>query len=242
MQRSLRMMYPEPTDPLPIRRRLTILRDGSTSAASIVFCDPEMRSVPLSRCATCRFGGALERDAQGREATIECSRFTLSSSHLGRESDPPPSGERLCGAGAASVAAMLPVGLSLVRPIVCVAYDAPLRVAARALEMTGSAFGVAVVEGEGRLVGILPRATATLARLRSAADAVAEHMAVEWSVVDESESLGAAFGTMTARRARELSVVGEGRAVVGTLRDIDALRFVSYVSRTGLRPPAERAA
>ena len=108
--------------------------------------------------------------------------------------------------------------------------------------MEPSAYGVAVVDEDSRLVGILPRATATLALLRNASDAAAEHMTVDWSTVDESQSLGVAFGTMTVRRARELSVVGEGRAVVGTLRDIDALRFVSYVSRTGLRPRAERAA
>jgi predicted transcriptional regulator len=142
----------------------------------------------------------------------------------------------------ATVAATLPVGLSLARPVVCVAYDAPLRVAAHALVMEPSAYGVAVVDDVGRLVGILPRATATLALLRSAADAATEHMSIDWCAVDESDTLGEAFGTMTARRARELSVVGEGRAVVGTLRDIDALRFVSYVSRTGLRPPVDRAA
>jgi CBS domain-containing protein len=68
------------------------------------------------------------------------------------------------------------------------------------------------------------------------------HMTAEWCSVDEGESLGAAFATMTARHARELPVVGEGRAYVGAVRDIDALRFVAYVSRTGLRPPLERAA
>lgn len=198
--------------------------------------------MPLARCAACRFAGAIARDARGLESTIECCRFTLPSSPSSGDAGPPPSGPNLSGTGVATVAATLPVGLSLGRSVVCVAYDAPLRVVARALEMEASGYGITVVDDKERLIGILPRATATLAFLESAAEAVAEHMAVEWSVVDESESLGAAFGTMTSRRARELSVVGEGRAVVGTLRDIDALRFVSYVSRTGLRPPVERAA
>jgi len=196
--------------------------------------------VPLDRCVSCRFAGAVAHDARGLETTIDCCQFTLPSSRASEA--PPPSGPGLTGAGVASVAATLPVGLSLGRSVVCLAYDAPLRVVARALEMEPSGYGVAVVDDDDRLLGILPRATAALAFLGSAADAVAEHMTVEWSVVDESESLGAAFGTMTSRRARELSVVGEGRAVVGTLRDIDALRFVSYVSRTGMRPPVDRAA
>jgi hypothetical protein len=60
--------------------------------------------------------------------------------------------------------------------------------------------------------------------------------------VDEGASLGDAFGAMTARHARELTVVGPDRDVVGTLRDVDALRFVAYVARTGMRPAWGRAA
>jgi CBS domain-containing protein len=227
----------EPTAPQPIRRRLTVLRDGSVRAAAIVFCDPERRTVPLSRCAACRFAGPIERDTEGREATIECCRFLLPSSRSAQE--PASNDRRPWGTGVVGVAAMLPIGLCLVRPVVCVAHDAPLRIAARALEMEPSAYGVMVVDDEVRLVGILLRAATTLALLHAAADAVADYMSTDWSAVDEARSLGEAFGTMTSRRARELSVVTEEGAVVGTLRDVDALRFVSYVARTGMRPPVE---
>jgi predicted transcriptional regulator len=108
--------------------------------------------------------------------------------------------------------------------------------------METSAYGVPVVDEEGRLVGILPRATTALGLLKNAGDAAAEHVTIDWSTVDESLSLSGAFELMVTRRARELSVVGTGRTVVGTLRDIDALRFVAHVSRTGMRPPLERAA
>jgi CBS domain-containing protein len=231
----------EPMAALPVRRTLTMLRDGSATLAAMVFCDPQLQSVPVGRCSTCRFGGAIERDALGQEVAIECCRYMLPSSRSA--SEPPPSGPalRAC-AGVAQLAAALPIGLSLVRRVVSVAHDAPLRVAARALDMEASAYGVPVVDDEGSLVGILPRAAAALALLRGAADVVADHMNVDWSAVCESHSLGSAFERMTARRARELSVVTVGGALVGTLRDIDALRFVSYVSRTGMRPPVERAA
>jgi len=241
MQRRGSMMH-DPIDPLPIRRRLTVLRDGSTRVSNLVFCERQRQSVSLARCETCRFAGAIVRDREGLESTIGCSQFTLPTSQSSGVPAPPPSGPRLSGACVSSVAAALPVGLSLVRRAVCVSYDAPLRVVARALELEASGYGVTVVDDQDRLLGILPRATATLALLESGAEAVAEHMTVEWSVVEEGETLGEAFSTMTSRRARELSVVGPGRALVGTLRDIDALRFVSYVSRTGLRPPVERAA
>jgi CBS domain-containing protein len=233
-------MLAETMEPLPVRRRLTVLRDGSTRTSTMVFCDSQRRCVPLSRCETCGFAGGLERDARGRETAVECTRFTLPSS---RSSAPPPSGEQLlAGPGVALLAASLPTGLSLARPVVCVAYDASLSVAARALAMEPSAYGVAVVGDGDRLVGILPRATAALALLGASAQSVAEHMTVEWCSVEEGESLGAAFTTMTTRRAREITVVSDAREVVGTLRDIDALRFLAYVSRTGQRPPIERAA
>jgi hypothetical protein len=233
-------MLAETMEPLPIRRRLTVLRDGSTRTSTMVFCDSERRSVPLSRCATCGFAGAVDRDAGGRETTVECTRFTLPSSR----SAPPraPGDEPLAGAGVAQLAAALPAGMCLVQPVVCIAYDAPMSLAARALATEPSAYGIAVVGDGDRLVGILPRATALLALLGSSARSVAEHMTVDWCSVEEGESLGAAFATMTARRAREITLVSDARAVVGTLRDIDALRFVAYVSRTGQRPPIERAA
>jgi len=182
----------------------------------------------------------VTRDASGRALTVDCCRFTLASA---RSADaPPPSGVQLSGAGVAEVAAALPVGLSLVRPALCVSYDATLRVAMRALASEPSAYGVAVVDEEHRFVGTLPRATAALTLLQASADVAAEHMTAGWCSVDEGRSLGEAFATMTAQHARELIVVGERRVFVGSLRDIDALRFVAYVSRTGLRPPVERAA
>lgn len=182
----------------------------------------------------------MVRDATGRSIAVECCRFTLRSASTG--SEPPPSGDRLQGAGAAQVAAALPVGLSLFRPAVCVMYDAPLAAAMRALAMESSAYGVAIVDEQQRLVGMLPRATAALALIQAGGDVTAEHMAAEGGSIDEGQTLGAAFATMTGQHARELRVVGEGRAFVGVVRDVDALRFVAYVSRTGLRPRFERAA
>jgi hypothetical protein len=235
------MMSLEPMSALPVRRALTILRDGSSTEASMVFCDPQMRSVPLGSCGECSFGGAIERDAEGQEVTIECCRYMLPAARTA--SEPPASGPALrASAGVAQLAAALPIGMSLMRRVVSVAHDAPLRVAALALDMEASAYGVPVVDDERRLVGILPRAAAALALLRGTADTAADHMNVDWSAVCESHSLGSGFERMTQRRARELSVVTLEGAVVGTLRDIDALRFVSFVSRTGMRPPVERAA
>jgi CBS domain-containing protein len=229
-------------DPLPIRRRLTVIPDGSTTSSTLVYCAVRGRSVPLSSCATCGSGGAVERDARGREVTVECGQFVLPSSRSDSPSEDRPSSVRLGGSCIASVAASLPVGLSLVRPVVCVAYDAPLEAASRALRWEPSAYGVAVVDGAHRLIGILPRATAALALLGTSDDAVAAHTTADWCSVTEVQTLSEAFAMMTSRRAREVTVVDADRAVVGTLRDIDALRFVAYVSRTGLRPPAECAA
>jgi hypothetical protein len=225
---------------LPIRRRLTLLRDGSPHASALVFCEQSGHTVPLSRCATCGCGGAIRGDVTGRSITVDCSWFTLPTSSS--PSEPTPNRDRLQEAGAAQIAATLPVGLSLVRPIVCVSYDAPLAVAARALDMETSAFGVAVVDEKQRFLGTLPRARAALGLIDANGESAVDRMAANWCSVDEWQSLGLAFATMTARHVRELAVVSDARMLVGTLRDIDALRFVSYVSRTGRRPPIERAA
>ena len=212
--------------PLPVRRRLTVLRDGSIRASDLVFCSPSGCSVALSRCATCGSGGAVALDASDRATTVECSRFRLSATD----------GERLQGATVTRVAAILPVGLSLVRPAVCLTSDAPLRVAVSALARESIASGIAVVDEQQRLVGVLPRAKVSLALVDSIDDVAAAHITADWRSIAESASFGAAFGTMAATHARELIVLGPDRTFVGVVRDIDALRFVAHVSRTGLRP------
>ncbi len=208
-------------EPLPVRRRLTILRDGSTHASDLVFCDSRGHSVPLALCAACKFGGDVERDASGRGVTVECCRFTLPSFR---------------GTGVSEVAAVVPVGVSLVRPVVCIAYDAPLRAAARALTPESLAWGIAVVDEQQRFLGMVPRGRLPLALGKWSDDAAAAYMTVDRGSVDESASLGEAFGTMAASHARELPVLGEGRRFAGVVRDVEALRFVAHVSRTGLRP------
>lgn len=230
------------TQPLPVRTHLTVLRDGRTSSSSTVFCEGEERTMPLSRCATCGFGGAVTRDPRGNAVTVACTRFTLPSV-------PPPdeSGATLrvppTHAGAiAGVAASLPVGLALTRAITSVRYDAPLDVAMQVLTTEPSAFGLPVVDESGRFIGLLTRASAALALTDGSQARVAGRMAVPTSAIDERASLDDAFAMMTQRRARELTVISESGQVVGTLRDVDALRFVAYVSRTGLRPPREHAA
>lgn len=217
-------------EPLPVRRRLTVLRDGSTLAAELVFCEPSRHSVPLSRCAACRFGGEIVRDARGRAVSVGCSRFSLPSS------GPVFDVDRLQGTEVTEIAAMLPVGLSLVRPVVCVSGDAPMRIAVCAPAIDSNAYRVAVVDQQQRFVGMLARAKASFAHVHSSDDPVAAHV-IEPGTVHEGVSLGAAFGTMASTHARELVALGEDRTFAGVVRDVDALRFVAHVSRTGLRPP-----
>ncbi len=120
--------------------------------------------------------------------------------------------------------------------------DASVLESSRALALEAAAYGVPVVDHENRLMGILTRARAALALLQSPSACVADHSVAAWCVIGETESFRTAFHSMSARHARELTVVGAGGEVVGTLRDIDAMRFVSHVSRTGLRPPVDWAA
>jgi len=230
----------EAMDLLPVRRRMKFLRDGSTRTAELVFCETHLESVPISRCASCPFSGNVAWALNGPSATVECCRFSLPMARSA--SEPPASDARLQGPGAVEVAAMLPVGLSIVRTVVCIAHDAPLSVAMRALAMDRSAYGVAVVDENDRFMGTLGRTTASRAYLHSESDRAADHLTAAWCSVHERESLGNAFAAMTAKHAREITVLSEDGVLVGVLRDVDALRFVSFVSRTGQRPPLDDAA
>jgi CBS domain-containing protein len=186
----------------------------------------------------CPFGGGIRRDAAGRNETVDCCRTSVPPSSP--ENEVLPRGDRLHEAGLAPIAATLPVGLCLMRTVVCVANDTTMAVAARALDMEASAYGMAVVDEEDRFVGILPRARAALALLQPRGEMATEYVTSERCVVDERQTLGVAFSTMTARHRRELIVTGDGGALVGVVRDLDALRFVSHVARTGCRPAVER--
>lgn len=215
-------MQPAPpaSQQLPIRRRLTVLRDGASSTACLVYCPSQERSVPLINCAMCGFGGRIARDAHGREDTVACARAR---------------------AEAIEHARALPVGLAVQSAVVCLTYDVPVRTAARLFETEPSAFGMPVVDRDRRFLGLLSRASALLA-LDGAHRGVAGRMISTTPTIEERASLDLAFAAMAARRARELVVLDAAREVVGVLRDVDALRFVAYVSRTGRRPPRDVAA
>jgi CBS domain-containing protein len=230
--------------PLPVRTRLTVLRDGATTSSYAVFCEAEERTASLARCATCGHGGAVTNDARGNAVAVACSRFTLPSVPPADESGTTLRVTAAHAGAITNVAARLPVGLALTRAVTIVRYDVPLDVAVHILSTEPSAFGLPVVDEAGRFIGLLSRAAATLALTDpdGSKAGVAGAMALPTCSIDERTSLDVAFVTMTKRRARELTVVNDEREVVGTLHDVDALRFVAYVSRTGLRPPRENAA
>jgi hypothetical protein len=221
-----------PPHAVPVRTRLTILRDGVTQSTGIVFCEAESRSVPTSQCETCPFAGPKSRETAG-EDIVDCGLSAL-----------PIAGNATAPSFPPTVAASLPVGLALVRRVVCVQDDLPWIEIVRAPMLPGGPCSVPVVDRRGAFVGLLPAMAIALAgrslsvdRLSSVAD-----RAVSAASVHECESLSAAFSAMSVRRARELTVVSDGRLVVGVLRDLDALHFVAHVARTGSRPAPECAA
>jgi predicted transcriptional regulator len=137
-----------------------------------------------------------------------------------------------------AVAANLPVGLALVRPFVCVRVELPWIDVASASVLAEEPHGAPVVDCSGRLVGLLPAAAIERAFRNAPADsfASAADCTVSAASIEETESLGSAFTMMGMRRLRELTVIDDGGIVVGVLRDVDALRFVAHVARTGQRP------
>jgi len=209
-----------------VRTRLTILSDGTTEACELVFCEGERRSVPVRGCATCPSAGS-DSCATANYGLVHCARSVFPIASNGNDLSFPP-----------AAAAALPVGLALARPVVCLEDGLPWIEAARTPLLAHGLYGAPVVDRDGVLLGQLPPAGPASGRQASALDGfalVAEH-AVSAVSVHENASLGEAFATMGTRRVREVTVVGDGRRVVGVLRDVDALHFVAHVARTGTRP------
>jgi CBS domain-containing protein len=128
------------------------------------------------------------------------------------------------------------------RPVVCVQDELPWAGVARSPVLSESLSAVPVVNGAGALVGLLPAASIALAGWSAAHPSSVADYAMSAATIHEVESLGDAFAKMSQCRLRELTVISDGLAVVGILRDLDALRFVAHVARTGARPSPERAA
>jgi CBS domain-containing protein len=216
---------------LPIRTRLTVLKDMTVASTSLVFCEREGRSVPLARCVSCPRGGAIWKGPAGREDTIACEVASLSATSTGASPGM-----------AAVVVSSLPIGLAMAREVTCLAPDLPLRQVSTVVPVDPTSFGVPVVDDEGGLLGLLPRASVTIGLPGSSRELVGARMTSPALLAHEQETLGVAFREMCSRRARELVIIGDQGQVVGVLRDVDAMRFVAYVTRTGTRPGIGRAA
>jgi len=211
---------------------LTILRDGTTELSELVFCEAELRSVAVCACNACPFADP-DAGETVRHGMVHCARSVFPIAGNANDLSFPP-----------AAAAALPVGMALVRPVVCVEDSLPWVEAARTTLLPEGPYGVPIVERGGALVGLLPPAALAPGSGDWPVDpvgSVAGH-AVSAVSVHESESLGQAFATMGMRRMREVTVVGDGRIVVGVLRDVDALHFVAHVARTGKRPASKRVA
>lgn len=200
---------------IPIRTRLTVLRDGSTSSSSSVFCERRGCSVRPGSCVRC--GAEVANDGDGR-ASVACPWSSTPPTSV--QSDP------------WGLTKLRPAGLALTRRVVCIMDDAPLAAASTALAAAPGFMGVPVVDRHHRLVGMLARGAATLALLGpSRISVVRDHVTPAAPSISESDSLGEAFRRMNARHLRELIVVNHGREIVGVLRDIDALQVVAAARR-----------
>jgi predicted transcriptional regulator len=140
-----------------------------------------------------------------------------------------------------AMAAALPVGLAMARSVVCVCDGLRLADVVRDPCLRECSSAVPVVNHERSLVGMLPldAIDAAANRPHDRFAFVSDRMTSSVSV-HEGDRLGDAFSIMAGSRLRVVTVVGDGRRVVGMLRDVDAMHFVAHVARTGTRPPASK--
>ncbi len=216
----------------PVRKRLTVLANETTESCDYVFCEEVLRSVKISRCEACSFASASPRDTAGVAAVdCGCSITPLANDTV---SNFPP-----------AAAAVLPVGLALARPVVCVDGRLPLVALARTPILWRSSSVIPIVDHDGRLTSFLPKIGMALAALPGGlvnGPVFVADCAVSALSVHETASLHEAFAMMGRHRLREVTVVSDGGVVVGRLHDVDALHFVAQVARTRTRPALDCAA
>src|ERR1700690_2471106 len=111
-----------------IRRRLTVLKDETTESREYVFCEDILRSVPIGRCESCSFAGPMA--PMSHDGVVDCGRSALPIVNSGVAMFPP------------AVAAALPVGLALARPVVCAVEHLPWVAVARTPILRDSPGGV----------------------------------------------------------------------------------------------------
>jgi CBS domain-containing protein len=230
-----RRNYPDDSSPVkagqevPVRTCETLSGPGARTKTLRVFCPFRARSFDLEACRRCPRLLVPPDEPEAPGASLLC-----------RPSAPPRAEahfEAHENSTFAAVAAGIAVGEAMATRVVCVRPEAPLEDAYAHVQ------GVLlpVVDADGVLLGVLYRPDLTMApetgtlevriRVASRAGVVADRMDARAKALDESSPLVEALHAMTVHRARSLPVLSDGGVVVGTLTDLDVLRWFGLARR-----------
>jgi CBS domain-containing protein len=201
---------------LPIRLRETIRRDGTRVRSLLVFCPRQRASVAPDRCGRCGLQQSPQKAALAPE--IEC----------GVDAEGEGSGEPVDGLllGPHAAATRIAAGEACARLVICLESRVPLRLARDAVDRRQYGVVFPVVNAAGVLVGTVPDSALANINARDVFATAADAM-VPSSTVGQAEPLGDAIGAMTSHHLRHVVVVDVERRVVGTLSDLELLRWVA---------------
>jgi CBS domain-containing protein len=209
------MKFPSSVVRMPVRIRRTLIAGDTSRRSLLVYCVPKRCSRNIEHCQECERCEGLSMDPDGIKHVL-CNI-----------EQPLPRRPQKIMPTAAEVTA---IGSVMSREVVCV--DASLaRAEAQALFLARGLGGAAVVDGDGRPLGMLTRADLLAAQATHPPGApVAELMTAIAYTLDENDALSRAAALMATEGVSHLPVVGDYGRVVGMVTTLDVTRWLARQS------------
>lgn len=212
---------------LPIHAREVLSPSGTRVKALHVYCPSRVRSVDLATCLACPHLKTCAPDAGAPGATLSCA---APEPFEARQHTPPRHVQDLLTRAAGStVGEMMGARVTCVEPLVSLA-DAEAELARSGLEL------LPVVGQGARFLGVFWRADLLPPRLVEAlalrdrrrgrrATSAGERMDPRISAVRESAPVTHLLRAMASRHTRSVTVVSELDTVVGSVTDLELLKW-----------------
>ena len=205
----------------PILAREMIRSDGSHTVAFRVFCPRRGQSVPLSTCEDCAACLEIAADGPGADGCVRCTPAPVTL------------GARISGGeplGGARTPEGIAVGDVLTKRVLCVGRDLSVP-GLVALFVERAMGGVFVVDDDGMLLGSIREVDFVRSRpLHEPLCSAGEMMSSAIAVLEETP-VRRAILQMARSHLREAPIVTRAGELLGVLRDIEGLRWITARGR-----------
>lgn len=199
---------------LPVRARLTMIHRGESERALLVYCPRQRGSCSLERCYECERCQGVSMEADGIKGVL-CAV------------DEPISAARKIMPTAAEVTS---IGAIMDREVICVSPSLG-RAEAIAICLSRGISGAAVVDSDGRPLGMLTRSDLLQSTIdRPQPTLVSDIMTPIAYALGENDALSRGAALMAAEGFHHLPVVGDHGRVIGMISTFDVTRWLARQS------------